>query len=80
MFLGSTVVKDPSIRDLGSTVFQGCLRGSPCLPPTRGPETGVLLLLVTSFMASDPDVSKCLESAISYVGGRTSTLFLRSLY
>jgi len=75
MFLGSTVVKDPSNRDLGSTVFQGCLRGSPCLPPTRGPETGVLLLLVTSFMASDPDVSKCLESAISYVGGRTSTLF-----
>lgn len=75
MFLGSTVVKDPSTRDLGSTVFQGCLRGSPCLPPTRGPETGVLLLLVTSFMASDPDVSKCLESAISYVGGRTSTLF-----
>ena len=75
MFIGSTVVKDAGDRDLGSNVFQGCLRGSPCSPPTGKPETGVLLLLVTSVMASDPDVSKCMESAMSYVGGRTQTLF-----
>jgi hypothetical protein len=75
MFLGSTVIKDPSSLDLGSVVFQGCLRGSPCLAPTTNPETGVLLLLVTSDMASNPDVSKRLESAMSYVGGRTQTLF-----
>ena len=75
IFLGSTVVKDPSSLDLGSVVFQGCLRGSPCLPPSSNPQTGVLLLLATSEMASDPDISKRLESAMSYVGGRTQTLF-----
>lgn len=75
MFLGSTVVRDPSDRDLGGTVFQGSLKGSPCPPPSRNPETGVLLLIVTSAMASDPGVSKKLESAQSYVGGRTKALF-----
>ena len=75
IFLGSTVIKDPDSVDLGSTVFQGCLRGSPCLPPSKNPETGVLLLLVTSEMASDPDISNRLEAAFSYVGGRTKTLF-----
>jgi len=75
MFLGSTVVRDASDRDLGATVFQGCLKGSPCVPPSRNPDTGVLLLVVSSVMASDPDVSKRLESAMSYVGGRAKTLF-----
>ena len=75
MFLGSTVIRDASIRDLGSTIFQGCLRGSPCPSPSKNPDTGVLLLLVTSTMASNPDISKRLESAMSYVGGRTNTMF-----
>jgi cell division GTPase FtsZ len=75
MFIGSTVVRDANDMNLGATVFQGCLRGSPCPAPTRNPETGVLLLLVTSTMASNPDVSNRLESAFSYVGGRTKTLF-----
>lgn len=75
MFLGSTVVRDAGDRNLGATVFQGCLRGSPCPGPGKNPETGVLLLLVTSAMAGDPDVSRNLESAMSYVGGRTNTLF-----
>ena len=75
MFLGSTIVKDVSGYDIGSTIFQGCLRGSPCPVPNNTPETGVLLLLVTSAMASDPDLSKKLEAAFSYVGGRTQTLF-----
>ena len=35
MFLGSTVVKDASDRNLGATVFQGCLRGSPCPGPSK---------------------------------------------
>jgi len=73
--LGTTVVRDPSKQDLGSIVFQGCLRSSPCPKPTPGAATGALLLLVTSDMASDPDVSKRLEAAFSYVGGRTETLF-----
>lgn len=75
IFLGSTVVKDPGGRDLGSTLLQGSLRGSPCPAPTKGPKTGVLLLIATSLMASDPDVSRRLEAAFSYVGGRTETLF-----
>jgi len=75
MFLGSTIIRDPSDRDLGASVFQGCLKGSPCPAPGKSPETGVLLLIVTSAMASNPDVSKKLESAQSYVGGRTKALF-----
>lgn len=75
IFLGSTVVKDPSGRDLGASVFQGCLRGSACPAPTGNPATGVLLLLVTSAMASDPDISNRLEAANTYVGGRADTLF-----
>ena len=75
IFLGTTVVKDPSIRDLGASVFQGCLRGSACPSPVGKPATGVLLLLVTSAMASDPDISNRLEAANAYVGGRADTLF-----
>tara|TARA_R110000803_G_scaffold58157_3_gene116374 strand:- start:622 stop:1806 length:1185 start_codon:yes stop_codon:yes gene_type:complete len=75
IFVGSTVVKDTSTRDLGASVFQGCLKGSPCPAPTGKPETGMLLLLVTSAMANDPDVSNRLEAAAAYVGGRANTLF-----
>ena len=75
IFMGSTVLKDPSSRDLGAMIYQGALRGSPCPGPTNNPDTGVLLLVVTSAMASNPDVSKRLETAMSYVGGRTNTLF-----
>ena len=75
MLLGSTVARDVSAHDLGATVFQGCLRSSPCPPPTRNPKTGVLLLIVTPEMGDDPKVSNRLEAAFSYVGGRTETLF-----
>jgi len=34
-----------------------------------------MLLVATTDMANDPEISKHLDSAISYVGGRTSTLF-----
>ena len=73
--IGSTIVKDVTRSDLGATIFQGCLKSSPC-PMTSGQsETGVLLLVATEQMASDPDVSKRLEASFSYVGGRTKTLF-----
>ena len=75
IFLGSIVIRDTGVRDLGSQVLQGCVRGSPCPKPQGSPETGVLLLLVTSAMAEDPDVSSRLESATAYVGGRANTLF-----
>ena len=75
MILGSTVVRDVTKQDLGSAVFQGCLRSSPCPKPSGSPQTGVLLLVTTEEMADDPTVSKRLEAAFSYVGGRTETLF-----
>lgn len=75
IFLGSIVIRDTGGRDLGSQVLQGCVKGSPCPRPQGAPETGVLLLLVTSAMASDPDISSRLESATAYVGGRANTLF-----
>lgn len=75
ILLGSTVVRDPSKTDLGSIVFQGCLRASPCPKPEGNAKTGVLLLVVTSQMAEDPGISNRLESAFSYVGGRADTLF-----
>ena len=75
MIIGSTVLRDVSKNDLGSQVYQGCLRSSPCPKPAGKSSTGVLLLVVTPDMADDPDVSNRLESAFSYVGGRADTLF-----
>ena len=75
LVIGSTVVRDVTRSDLGSLVYQGCLRSSPCPTPSGGAATGTLLLVVNGDMASDPDVSRRLESAFSYVGGRASTLF-----
>tara|TARA_R110002110_G_scaffold97953_4_gene251209 strand:+ start:3447 stop:4607 length:1161 start_codon:yes stop_codon:yes gene_type:complete len=75
ILIGSTVVRNAQIPDLGSAVFQGCLKSSPCLAPTKQPKTGVLLLIVTSEMANDPAISNRLEAAFSYVGGRAETLF-----
>jgi len=75
MLLGSTVVRDPSITDLGASVFQGCLKSSPCPAPANKSKTGVLLLITTPEMADNPAISNRLEAAFSYVGGRADTLF-----
>jgi len=75
MVIGSTVARDVSKSDLGAALYQGCLRSSPCPSPAGKASTGVMLLVVTPEMASDPGVSKNLEAAFSYVGGRTDTLF-----
>ena len=75
MFLGTTVIKDPSDPNLGSLVYQNCLQKSPCPPPKGKVKAGSLMLIVTSEMASDPSLSNQLEAAISYVGGRTEALF-----
>lgn len=73
--IGTTIVKDFNRQDLGSSIFQGCLKASPC-PTTSGQsDTGVLLLVATDQMAGDPEVSRRLEATFSYVGGRTKTLF-----
>jgi len=75
LFLGTTVVKDPSDLNLGSMIYQNCMTKSPCPSPSGKIKTGVLLLVVTEAMASDPSISTQLEAAISYVGGRTDALF-----
>ncbi|HIK66631.1 MAG TPA: hypothetical protein EYF95_01525 [Flavobacteriales bacterium] len=75
MMVGSTVIRDVSSRDLGSTLYQGCIKSSPCPAPAKRSKTGVMLLVVTPEMAADPDVSNKIEAAFSYVGGRTDTLF-----
>ena len=75
IFIGSTVISDPKDPTLGAQILQNCLQRSPCAPPKGKPKTGTLLLVVTEAMASDPEVSKHLDAAMSYVGGRTDTLF-----
>jgi len=75
IFLGTTVIRDPSDPNLGSLIYQNCLQKSPCPGPKGNIQTGVLLLVVTDQMASDPSLSNQLEAAISYVGGRASALF-----
>jgi len=75
MFIGSTIVADPKDPNLGATIFQNCLKRSPCPLPKGKPSTGSMLLVVTEGMASDPEISKHLDAAVSYVGGRTETLF-----
>jgi len=75
MVIGSTVARDVSKQDIGAMLYQGCLKSSPCPSPGGKASTGVMLLVVTPEMASDPSVSKKLEAAFSYVGGRTDTLF-----
>ena len=75
MLVGSTVIRDVTARDLGSTLYQGCIKSSPCPSPAKSSKTGVMLLVVTPDMAGDPEVSNKIEAAFSYVGGRTETLF-----
>ena len=75
LVVGSTVIRDTSRRDLGAAVLTGCINASPCPAPGNRSKTGSLLLISTSAMAADPKVSKNLEAAFSYVGGRTDTLF-----
>ena len=74
-FIGSTIITDPSKANLGATIFQNCSTRSPCPIPQGKPATGTMLLVATEEMASDPEGSKHLDAAISYVGGRTKTLF-----
>ena len=74
MFVGSTMVKEAS-DNLGAEIFQNCMKRSPCPDPKGKPATGAMLLIITPEMAEDPEMSKHLDAAVSYVGGRTDTLF-----
>ena len=75
ILLGSTVIRDTARRDLGAAVLAGCIKSSPCPTPPTSTEAGALLLVASSAMVGDPAVSKNLEAAFSYVGGRTQTMF-----
>ena len=80
ILVGSTIARNANISDLGSKLYQGCLSASPCPGPSRNISTGVLILITTSEMASDAEISNKMEAAFSYVGGRTKTMFFWSLY
>jgi cell division GTPase FtsZ len=73
--IGTTIIRDTDRRDLGAAVLAGCIKSSPCPVPPSHTKTGTLLLVPNTEMASDPKISKNLEAAFSYVGGRTDTLF-----
>jgi cell division GTPase FtsZ len=73
--IGTTVIKNPKTPSLGATIFQNCLKRSPCPNLEGTSKTGTMLLVINPEMAKDPDISKHLDAAISYVGGRTETLF-----
>ena len=75
MILGTTLVKDPSGSNLGATIFQNCIKQSPCPVPRGKPDTGSILFVITPEMANDPEISKHIDAATAYVGGRTKTLF-----
>ena len=73
--VGSTVIRDTSRKDLGAAVLTGCIKSSPCPTPATRLRSGALLMVASSAMVGDPTVSKNLEAAFSYVGGRTDTMF-----
>ena len=75
MFFGTIAIRDFKEDKLGLKIFKGCSEKSPCPPPTSQPSAGALLLLTSTDTASDPAASNQIESAISYVGGRSGTLF-----
>lgn len=73
--VGSTVIRDTARKDLGAAVLAGCIKSSPCPTPATRLRSGALLMVASSAMVGDPAVSKNLEAAFSYVGGRTDTMF-----
>ena len=75
MFLGSTMITNPADPKLGATIYQNCIKRSPCPMPKGKSITGTMLLIISTEMATDPEISKHLDAAISYVGGRCETLF-----
>jgi len=75
MFLGTIAVKDFRDDKLGMKIFKGCTDRSPCPQPAAKANAGVLLLVASPDTASDPAASNQMEAAISYVGGRSDTLF-----
>jgi cell division GTPase FtsZ len=75
IFLGTSIMRDPEQRGLGSAIYQNCLGGSPCPAISQKGSAGALLLIAPSAVLDTPEVSNHLESAISYVGGRADTLF-----
>ena len=74
-FIGSTMIKDPNTGKLGTTIMYNCMNRSACPPPKGKAAAGSLILVASEEMVADPRVSKHLESAIAYVGGRCETLF-----
>ncbi len=75
MLIGTTMIRDTETHGLGATILQNCVKRSPCPTTQEKSKIGALLLVVPPAMAEDPEISQHLDAAISYVGGRTETLF-----
>ena len=76
MFVGSSLFKGSEAGpNLGAEIYQNCIKRSPCSDPSGRPVNGAMILVITPDMANDPEISKHLDAAISYVGGRSETLF-----
>ena len=75
MLIGTTVIKNAQTPNLGAQILQNCIKRSPCPTTHTDSNIGALLLVINQEMASDPKISQHLDAAISYVGGRTKTLF-----
>lgn len=61
--------------DLGADLYQKCVGTSPCPAPEGKAKVGLLLEVMSEEMAESPEVGLHSESAASYVGGRSETLF-----
>jgi cell division GTPase FtsZ len=75
IFLGTVAIRDFQDEKLGLKIYQGCVDRSPCPAPEGKSASGSLILIVSSETANDPAASNQMESAISYIGGRSDTQF-----
>lgn len=75
MLIGTTMIKDIETPALGATILQNCIKRSPCPSTKEKSKIGALLLVMPPEMADNPNISQHLDAAVSYVGGRTETLF-----
>jgi cell division GTPase FtsZ len=75
MLIGTTLIRDTEASNIGATILQNCVKRSPCPATQEKSKIGALLLVVPPALANDPNISQHLDAAISYVGGRTETLF-----
>jgi hypothetical protein len=63
-FIGATLIQNAKSPNLGSEIFQNCVKKSPCYEMKGNPKTGTLLLVISPEMAADPDIGSNLAAAV----------------